>query len=128
MIRQTCQNNIKRVLNAKEAQAYLGIPRYSFEKAVQNGDIEYKLIGRKKFYPVWCLDKWQNDTTNHIDCSKEATSTMPISRILTKTEPEYSLERLLEQRMKQKQSNIASRELLNCKRKLVNKPMVNCPA
>lgn len=33
MTQQNSQNNIKRVLNAKEAREYLGLPRYSFEKA-----------------------------------------------------------------------------------------------
>lgn len=28
MTRQNSQNNIKRVLNAKEAREYLGLPRY----------------------------------------------------------------------------------------------------
>lgn len=94
MIRQIGQNTIKRVLNAKEAREYLGLPRYSFEKAVSNGEIQFKLIGTKKFFPTWALEKWQNDTTNHIDCTKEAKPTTHISRSYRQAVNAYSFAEL----------------------------------
>ena len=128
MTRQNSQNNIKRVLNAKEAREYLGLPRYSFEKAVKEGSIEFKLIGTKKFFPVWCLEKWQNDITNHIDYIKEAKPTTLISHLYQRPEVGLSLESLLEQREKEKQLNIASKGYRNYKNRTVNKLAANCPA
>ena len=126
MIRQNYQNAVKKVLNAKEAREYLGLPRYSFEKAVNNGDIGFKLIGNKKFFPVWCLDKWQNGTTNHIDYTNAAKHTTHTSPMSQKPEAESSLENLLEQIERAKQSNTASKGYRSYKRKTINKPVVNC--
>ena len=114
----------KRVLNGKEAREYLGLSRYCFDKAVNEGSIRFKLIGNKKFYPLWVLDKWQNDTTNHIDCSSEVTHTTHISRT-SLTDKGYSLENLAEQLLSKKQSNTACKGLQSYKRKLINKPMVS---
>ena len=128
MIRQIGQNTIKRVLNSKEAREYLGLPRYSFEKAVNNGEIQFKLIGTKKFFPTWALEKWQSDTTNHIDCTKEAKPTMRTYHTYQRPKVGLSLESLLEQREKEKQLAIASKGCRNYKSKTVNKPVVSCLA
>ena len=97
----------KKVLNAKEAREYLGLARYSFEKAVNSGDIQFKLIGSKKFFPIWALDKWQTDTINHIPCLKEAKRTTRISRSYQKAASAYNFAELQEKYFPKKQRNFA---------------------
>lgn len=87
-------NGIKRVLNSKEAREYLGLPRYSFDKAVNNGEIEFKLIGSKKFFPTWCLDKWQRNTITHTDFTKEAKSITLTSRSYQQAATAYTFAEL----------------------------------
>ena len=107
MTRQINQNNIKRVLNAKEAREYLGLSRYNFEKAVREGSIKFKLIGTKKFFPTWVLEEWQNDTMNHTDYTKEAIRTTHISRIHRQAVNAYSFVELQEKYFPKKQRNFA---------------------
>ena len=84
------------LLNTKQAREYLNLNRYNFNNIVNSGSLGYKLVGSRKFFPRWELDRWLKDTQNHTDCSKEAISTTPISRSFLKPEREYSLEKLLE--------------------------------
>jgi hypothetical protein len=128
MTRQINQNNIKRVLNAKEAREYLGLSRYNFEKAVREGSIKFKLIGTKKFFPTWVLEEWQNDTMNHTDFSKGAKHITPISHSYPPQASEYSLGKVVAQWKSRMQSNTASKGLQNYRNKLNNKQAVNCPA
>lgn len=107
MTRQTNQNNIKRVLNAKEAREYLGLSRYNFEKAVREGNIKFKLIGTKKFFPTWALEEWQNDTMNHTDCIKEVKRTTRISHIYQQTANAYNFAELQEKYFPKKQRSFA---------------------
>lgn len=108
MIRQNTNNDVtKRVLNSKEAREYLGLSRYLFERAVNSGDIQFKLIGSKKVFPVWALDKWQNTTTNHTDCIKEAKHTTRISRTYRQVASAYSFAELQEKYFPKKQHNFA---------------------
>ena len=102
-------NNVvtKKVLNSKEAREYLGLPRYSFEKAVSNGDIQFKLIGSKKFFPTWALDRWQNDTTNNTDCTNVAKHTTHISRTYQKAVTAYSFAELQEKYFPKKPRSFA---------------------
>lgn len=119
--------NDKKLLTAKEAQIYLEIGRYIFEAEVKKGNIAFRMAGKTKKFPRWVLDKWLNDTTNHIDCSKEAKHITPISRTLSKDNA-YSLESLLELWTNKKPSTTASKGLQSCKRKPGNKRLVNCLA
>ena len=118
---------IKRVLNAKEAMQYLGLGRRQFMAAVKQGDISFKTIGSKRFYPVWVLEKWLNSTDNHIDCSKEATSTTPISRV-SSTDNGCKLEKLAEQMMKSWQINTASKDYRKYNNKSKTAHQVDCLA
>ena len=88
------KNIIKKIMNGKEAREYLGLSRYSFEKAVNNGDIEFKLIGSTKFFPAWCLDKWQRSTTNHIDYTNAAKSITLTSRSYQRAATAYTFAEL----------------------------------
>lgn len=117
----------KRILNTKEAIEYLGLGRRQFEVAVRQGDISFKVIGSKRFYPVWVLDKWLNSTINHIDCSSAAIHTTPISRVSSKGDG-YELERLAEQMMKPRQFNTVSKDYRKYNNKLRTKPLVDCLA
>lgn len=101
------ENSIKRVLNSKEAREYLGLPRYSFDKAVNTGQIEFKLIGTKKFFPIWCLERWQKDTTNHIDYIKEAKSITPTSRLYRQAASAYTFADLRDKYFPKKPDNFA---------------------
>lgn len=119
--------NNKKLMTAKEAQAYLEIGRYIFDAEVKKGNIAFRMAGKNKKFPRWVLDQWLNDTTNHIDCSKEEKPTTPTSRIYAKDNA-YSLEKLLELWTNKKPSTTASRGLPNSKRKLGSKLPANCPA
>lgn len=110
----------KKVLTAKEAQAYLNIGRYIFEAEVKKGNISFRLAGKTKKYPRWVLDKWLNDTTNHIDYLKEAKSTTPIFHASSK-DKEYSLEKLLEAWTNKQPLTTALKESQSYKRKLGSK-------
>lgn len=119
--------NNKKLLTAKEAQAYLEIGRYIFEAEVRKGNISFRMAGKTKKFPRWVLDKWLNDTTNHTDCSKEATSTTPISRTSAKDNV-YSLGSLLEQWTNKKPSTTALKEFPSYKRKSINNNLASCHA
>ena len=118
---------IKRVLNAKEAMQYLGLGRRQFEAAVKQGDISFKTIGSKRFYPVWVLEKWLSNTVNHIDYTKEATSITPISRV-SLTDKGCKLEKLAEQVMKSWQPNTASRDYRKYNNRSKTSHQVDCLA
>ena len=103
------ENNVvtKKILNSKEAREYLGISRYHFEKAVSEGGVQFKLIGNKKFFPIWALDRWQNDTTNHTGYTKEAKSTIHISRSSLKLDCESNFVALQDKYFPKKQHSFA---------------------
>lgn len=103
------QNTVitKKLLNAKEAREYLGFSRYTFEKAVNEGNIRFKLIGSKKFFPIGALDTWQSTTMNHTDCIKEAIRTTRISRTSRRAANAYSFAELQEKYFPKKQHNFA---------------------
>lgn len=118
---------IKKILNTKEAIEYLGLGRRQFEAAVRQGDISFKTIGSKRFYPVWVLEKWLNNTINHIDYSSAVQHTTPTSRASSKGDG-YALERLAAQMMKPKQPNTVSKDYRKYNNKLRTKPLVDCLA
>ncbi len=102
------ENNIviKKVLTSKEAREYLGCSEYTFEQEIKKGNISFKQAGRIRLFPIWVLEKWLNDTQNHIDFSKEAARTTRTSHTLS-TEKEYSLENLAKHLLSKKPSNTA---------------------
>jgi hypothetical protein len=116
---------MKKILNKKEAMDYLGLNRFVFDAEVNKGKIPFIIAGKLKKFPVWVLDRWLNDTTNHTDCSKEATPTTPTSLLCAKQESEYSLERLVIQAMKQKLTNTALNAYHKSKAKPDKKSQVN---
>ena len=126
MIRQNTNNIVtKRILNSREAIEYLGCTEYSFEQEVKRGNISFKTVGRIRLFPVWALDKWLNDTQNHIDFSSEETSTTHTSRMSRKPESVYDLEKVLEEWQNKMPSSTASKGLQNYRRKISNKPQVS---
>ena len=118
---------IKRIMTSKEAIEYLGCSEYSFEQEVKRGNISFKAVGRIRLFPVWALDKWLNDTTNLLDCSKEARYTTHTSRSFPR-DNEFALENLLEQLTNKQPQNTALNAYQKSKQKTTTKPQVNCLA
>lgn len=114
----------KKILNTKEAIEYLGLGRRSFDAAVKQGDISFKTIGSKRFYPVWVLDKWLNNTVNLLDCSKEATSITPTYRSSAK-DSVSGLDALRDYVKNGMQHNSALNALQKYKTEPTNKHQVN---
>ena len=123
MIRQTN----KKILNKKEAMDYLGVGRKVFEAALKQGDLSFKSINGNKYFPVWVLDRWLNETTNLLDYSKEVKHTTHTSRSYPK-DNEFGLENLLEQMTKKMQQSTASSAYRKSRLKTKNLPQVSCLA
>ena len=117
----------KKILNTKEAMEYLGVGRRVFNAAVKQGEISFKAVNGKKYFPLWVLDKWLNSTINYIDCSSAATTTTPIYHV-SSTGDGCELERLAERMMKSWQSNTASKDYRKYNSKSKTKPLVDCLA
>lgn len=118
---------VKKILNKQEAMQYLGVGRKVFESALRQGDLPFKLINHHKYFPVWVLDKWLNDTTNLLDYSKGAKSTTHTSRSYPK-DNEFVLENLLEQLTNSQQRTIASNAYRKSQSKTKSSPQANCLA
>ena len=117
----------KKILNKKEAMDYLGVGRKVFEAALKQGDLSFKSINGNKYFPVWVLDRWLNETTNLLDCSKEAKHTTHTSRSYPK-DNEFALENLLEQWTNNRQQNTASNAYRKSRLKIKNSHQVSCLA
>lgn len=128
MTRQNSENTIKRFLNSREAQSYLTISRRALETAVKNGEIGYKKINSRLYFPVEELDRWAQQLNYHTDCINEGIYTGHISRSLTKPEHDIGLEKLLELRRLEKLKNTASKGLQSCSKRVCAKQPVSCPA
>jgi len=103
-------NNV--LLNTKQATAELNISYYLFNKIVNSGELCFKLIAGKKYFPKWAIDEWLKSTRNLTVFSKEVkygTSTSPM--------PEHSLDALLAQRTAEKLKNLPYKKSLISKSK-----------
>lgn len=128
MIRQEENNRVKRFLNSKEAQAYLTISRRAMESAVKDGEIGYKKINGRYYFPVEELERWARNLNYHTDYINEVRRTGRISQSLTKPEQGIGLEKLRELRNLEKQKSTASRGLQAYSNKASLKPQVSCLA
>lgn len=96
---------LKKILNKKEAMEYLGISRYAIDAAIKSGSLRYKTVGHRLMFPIWALDEWLKNTTNHTDYISAATSTTHTSRLSLPMGNESSLASLREKYFPKKQRN-----------------------
>ena len=105
-------NNV--LLNIKQAAAEMNITYYLFKKIVNSGELCFKIIDGKKYFPKWAIEQWLKSTQNLTAFSKEVksgTSTLPMA--------EHSLDALLAQRTAQRLKNTP------CKKSLILKGKPN---
>lgn len=121
-------NNTHKTLTKKQAYQYLDIGREQFNAELKKGNISFLPCGKRIKFTIEALEKWRSNTINHIDYTSEEIYTTPTSRSSHKPEKEYSLERLHQERQRQKLSNIVSKGLQTCKRKAITNKLGSCQA
>jgi hypothetical protein len=102
MIRQNTNNDVKALTKTKAMQ-YLGIGRTVFDDELKAGRIQFIARAKRLLFPTWALDQWLNNTTNHIDCTKEAKRGMRTYHSSAQTECVFSLDALVAQAKEEKQ-------------------------
>ena len=127
MTRQIDENILnKKLLNKKEAAAYLEIGIYLLNSIIKSGELSFKTVGKRLKFPIWALDEWQKSTTHHIDYTNAETSTTPISRVLSK-DKESSFAKVRERFLLKQQQTIASSVSQRSRRKPSSKQLANYP-
>ena len=119
-----------KLLTKKQVCEYLGnkISLYQLNAEIKAGRLGFLQVGGRKYFTPEALEQWRNNTMFHSDCSKEAKSITPTSRLYPRMESAYSLEKLLEERRKEKQRNIVLNAFNKSKQKRIKMQPANCLA
>ena len=117
-----------KVLTKKQACEYLNISEYQMNAEIKAGRMSFLRLGKRVCFTPEGLEQWRNNRTYHTDYTNEAKSITPTSRSYPRTESEYSLEKLLEERRKEKQQNIVLNALRKSKPKRIRMQAANCLA
>ena len=99
------------LLNQKQACGYLGIGRYLFESAVNQGYIPFVKPSKRRLFNTEDLDRWQRNTQTHTDYTKTEEYGMRISLSHGKTVKASTIGELLAQEIEQRRKDGLLRKL-----------------
>lgn len=112
----------RRLFNINEAMKYIGIDsRSNFNKLVQDQEIGFKIIGKRKKFTKEELGRWLSELNYHTDCTSGGKSTTSISHLKPKMEKEYSLEKVLAQQTSKALKGMQSKDLANSNQRKISK-------
>ena len=126
MIRQLEENVL--LLTKSEALARLPFGRHSFDSLINKGEVGFKKVGNRYYFPVTEIERWANNLEHRTASTPEVKATGHILLSKPKTENDCGLDALVAQRTLEKQRSSAMRKLQAYKQKETNKPMMSFQA